>query len=390
MLLVSACGFPEFENFDPLIHTFKHMAEMQGMKYLGEILRPFAEALSRRSLQDLFVNYYGFVRKAGAQLAKDGRISNELQLELRRDLFPGGKEVAYQLATTYWEKEMDRFASQETDGRSDQPGDAIGGTLPSAPRVRKRRLAGGIGEDVNEATMNEMAAIYDPTAIPNLLASIQMHFKTAAAEGDSCPVDWYIRIVDGRCDVFQGQIPMPTLRISTAKGVWKAIAHGKLDPVEAFADGLYEADGSMELLSTLPHIFRYSRSSASLETSISPPSISEISEKTPRHADLPGAVANMAAAFNVQAAGNLCADIQFCTTDAEPRECFLRIEERECAFCEGLAEDPTLTIYTSSDVWLSIIRGEIDGARAFTEQLYRVEGDFSLLMRLNELFNAGR
>ena len=113
MFLVSPCGFPEFEHFESLVATFKQIARMENWDYIGEILRPGAEPLSRRSLQGLFTHYYDLVRQAGEQMIRDGRISNELQVELRKDLFPGGKQAFYDMAEAYWTQQMDRFKVPE-------------------------------------------------------------------------------------------------------------------------------------------------------------------------------------------------------------------------------------------------------------------------------------
>ena len=52
-------------------------------------------------------------------------------------------------------------------------------------------------------------------------------------------------------------------------------------------------------------------------------------------------------------------------------------------------EAPKLTIDTPSEVWMAISKGELDGQQAFMQGKYRVEGDFSLLMKLNDLFRVG-
>ncbi len=113
MFLISPCGFPEFEHFESLVATFKHIARMENWEYVGELLRPGAEPLSRRSLQGLFTHYYDLVRQAGEQVACQGSISDELQAELRQDLFPGGKQAFYDMAAGYWTERMDRFKVPE-------------------------------------------------------------------------------------------------------------------------------------------------------------------------------------------------------------------------------------------------------------------------------------
>ena len=112
MLLVSACGFPEFKNFDALVFTFRHMARLHGQEYVGEILRPFGEPLSRRALRGLFGAYYEVVSRAGEEVVNDRMISAQTREALREDLLPGDKQAKYKLANAFWEQRMMR--GQET------------------------------------------------------------------------------------------------------------------------------------------------------------------------------------------------------------------------------------------------------------------------------------
>jgi multimeric flavodoxin WrbA/putative sterol carrier protein len=96
----------------------------------------------------------------------------------------------------------------------------------------------------------------------------------------------------------------------------------------------------------------------------------------------------MAANFNAREAGDLKAIIQFHVTGAQPGEWFLSIGEGKCGLLEGVADAPTLTITTPSDVWLAIANKELDGQTAFMEGKYTVKGDISLLMRMKSLFGG--
>ena len=100
-------------------------------------------------------------------------------------------------------------------------------------------------------------------------------------------------------------------------------------------------------------------------------------------------IAGMPTTFNTEAAGDLTADIQFDVTGEEPGNYYLHIEGGQCTFHEGESPAPTMTIHTPSDVWLAISRGELDGQTAFMQEKYRVEGDFSLLMKMSQLFKQG-
>ncbi|MBC8497129.1 MAG: FAD-dependent oxidoreductase [Chloroflexi bacterium] len=78
-------------------------------------------------------------------------------------------------------------------------------------------------------------------------------------------------------------------------------------------------------------------------------------------------IAGMPTVFNAEVAGDLVADIQFVVSGSD---------------------SPSLTIKTPPEVWLAVSRGEMDGQAAFMQQKYTVEGDFTLLMKLNDLFKA--
>jgi len=104
MVLVSTCGFPEFETFDALRATFRQIARLHGMRYVGEVLRTFGEPLANARLTPLFSSYLAAVRRAGQHLIESDGIPAELQAELRHDLFPGGKERLYELANEHWSR----------------------------------------------------------------------------------------------------------------------------------------------------------------------------------------------------------------------------------------------------------------------------------------------
>jgi putative sterol carrier protein len=97
-------------------------------------------------------------------------------------------------------------------------------------------------------------------------------------------------------------------------------------------------------------------------------------------------IAHMTTAFDPNVAGNLVAIIQFHATGKEPGNYYLHIENGKCTFNEDVAESPTVTIHTPSEVWIAINTGEMDGAQAFMQGKFRVEGDFGLLMKMRDLF----
>ncbi len=90
-------------------------------------------------------------------------------------------------------------------------------------------------------------------------------------------------------------------------------------------------------------------------------------------------------AFNPEAAGDLEAVMEFEFTDIKEIHHFV-IEEGSCELKRGPGQDFTAKIVTSFETWKKISDGEIDGARALMEGMYSVEGELSLVKRLDELF----
>ena len=97
-------------------------------------------------------------------------------------------------------------------------------------------------------------------------------------------------------------------------------------------------------------------------------------------------IAGMPQVFDAEIAGDQAANVQFDVSGQEPGSYYLHVENGACTFNEGQSLSPALTIHTPSEVWLAVSRGEIDGQAAFTQGEYTAEGDFSLLLKLNELF----
>ena len=94
----------------------------------------------------------------------------------------------------------------------------------------------------------------------------------------------------------------------------------------------------------------------------------------------------MALSLNPKAAGDLKAVIQFEVSGEQPGNWYLSIADGTCAYNDGIAAEPTVTIATPSEVWIAISNGELDGQQAFMEGKYAVRGDVSLLMRMKRLF----
>ena len=94
----------------------------------------------------------------------------------------------------------------------------------------------------------------------------------------------------------------------------------------------------------------------------------------------------LAMGFNPAGAGDTQAILQFNFSGEAEGACFFRIENGRIEPQRGTAEKPDLTIETPFEVWMDIMTGKADGQQMFMEQKYRVNGDLSLLMRMNQIF----
>jgi len=375
IMLVSPCGFPEFDHFESLVATFRHMARMERFEYLGEVLRPGAEALSRRSLQGLFAGYYDILRQAGKQIIHDNRISEETQADLRADLFPGGKQAFYDMAGAYWEQQMDRFKVPDemrhtvpilADDLDSIPYAPAGsGVNSGVPRSEGRYLV------PNEYMLNTMLGMFNPQAIPGLRATVQFTF-TSQKDIDFGSANWYMNINDGNCSLHEGRTALPTLSITTPYEAWFDIGMGTLNAESAFDDGKYDANGSITLLEQFSTIFQHPQPG---EDGIVNPELDMI-------------MLGMPTAFNPKAAGDMDATIQFVLGGAGGGMYYQRIQNGECTAQRGPALNPDLTINAPAEAWLAISKGELDGQQAFMEAKYRATGDMSIMLKMGELFKA--
>jgi putative sterol carrier protein len=90
--------------------------------------------------------------------------------------------------------------------------------------------------------------------------------------------------------------------------------------------------------------------------------------------------------FNASAAADTRAVIEFRFSQERAGACHLSIANGRIAAASGCAEKADLIIESPFELWLDIMTGKKDGQQSFLDKQYRVQGDFSLLMRLAQLF----
>ncbi len=90
--------------------------------------------------------------------------------------------------------------------------------------------------------------------------------------------------------------------------------------------------------------------------------------------------------FNPEGAAEINAIIQFCFSGAVEGNCFFTIENGCIEAKEGRHPNPSVTIQAPFDVWMDIMTGKADGQEMFFQEKYTVEGDFALMLKMEEMF----
>ena len=97
----------------------------------------------------------------------------------------------------------------------------------------------------------------------------------------------------------------------------------------------------------------------------------------------------MPTAFQPEKAAGVNATIQFNFTGAEAGNYTAKIADGKCEVTAGSADSPTVTINSPSDVWLKVMRRELDGATAFMSGQFTFTGDMGVLMQMGSWFGQG-
>ena len=116
------------------------------------------------------------------------------------------------------------------------------------PPLYFRLFPPGLPQAVEPLVMG-MPLVFDRKAAGDARATIQF-----CVSGDE-PGDYHLRIAAGKCESFTGRAPAPDLTVHTPGPVWMRIARGELDGGRALMEGLYRAEGKLEVLAKLGEWF---------------------------------------------------------------------------------------------------------------------------------------
>ena len=65
------------------------------------------------------------------------------------------------------------------------------------------------------------------------------------------------------------------------------------------------------------------------------------------------------------------------------------IDNGDVAVNPGTAESPSITITCTSEDWVKIVNGELNGQQAFLMGKLKIQGDMTLAMKLQSVFSLG-
>ncbi|MCC6143314.1 MAG: SCP2 sterol-binding domain-containing protein [Candidatus Hydrogenedentes bacterium] len=65
------------------------------------------------------------------------------------------------------------------------------------------------------------------------------------------------------------------------------------------------------------------------------------------------------------------------------------IADGNCAVNEGTADSPNITITATAENWADIVSGKLNGQTAFLTGKLKIQGDMTLAMKLQTIFQFG-
>ena len=103
LVLVSASGFTEMDNFDPLVAHVRAACRNMGREFAGAILRPYGWFINRLLRKGYPVDsILQAIKSAGVNLVEKGSIPDDLLKEISRDLVT--REEVLEPYNSYYDK----------------------------------------------------------------------------------------------------------------------------------------------------------------------------------------------------------------------------------------------------------------------------------------------
>ena len=90
--------------------------------------------------------------------------------------------------------------------------------------------------------------------------------------------------------------------------------------------------------------------------------------------------------FEPHLSSGLSAVFQFNISGTENFNGYITVQNKECDYTDGIADDPDITIIADSTIWFDILNKKLTAQKAFMIGGIKVRGDFVLLTRFDSLF----
>ncbi len=111
LFLVSVCGYPGLQNFEPLVLHMQRAARNLHSEFCGALLRPAVfSVLLTKKYPDRVRHIMDAFRKAGEELVKTGGVSNATLEAAAQDICTPEELMA--TANAYWDREVDKFRNE--------------------------------------------------------------------------------------------------------------------------------------------------------------------------------------------------------------------------------------------------------------------------------------
>ncbi len=232
-VLISNCGFPEVENFEPLLGSFERMfGGLDDPARWLVVLKGAGETLSMEGIESSLAWFFDGMRAAGREMVEQGRVSAETKAIIDRPFIDISPEQFREAANASFKSIIERLQKE--------PG--------SKPQEAQVAPAAGEITSISQL-MAGMPLAFNAQEAGDLSAIIQYHFTGQE------PGDWFMTIADGKCSSEQGVAPNPTTTITAPSEVWLAISRGELGGAAAFMQGKFKVQGNMSLLMRMNALF---------------------------------------------------------------------------------------------------------------------------------------
>lgn len=113
--------------------------------------------------------------------------------------------------------------------------------------------------------------------------------------------------------------------------------------------------------------------------------VEPVARKTPRQL-----TASLVHHYQPQLAGDLICTIQLNISGNASFNGYIVINNTDCNYYDGQADNPTLTVLSDENSWVNVITGKVSAQKAFMTGSLKIKGNFVVLTRFDQIFNTSK